>query len=393
MAVYLIGFAISVALIALSEKRQFKVFFLSSAVALLIPCLIAALRADSIGTDVEVYIKPLMNEALKADNIKEYYSSYWNYSWSDRYVVDFEYGFSFMVYLLTKLTRSQPVVLFAIAALIIVPVYVALARNRKNSPVWLGMLVFYLLFYNATLNMLRQWIAMAFLLLAFQFLKEKKYWPTVLLSASALLFHYSSIIAVPIYAVYWFLQWSNRYTLQESNLKITGGVIALILISTVSLMVILNLDVVLKLMSAIGFDRFSNYLEGNSMTLLVNQIIIRLPLLLLFVIYWKQLCRYTQAASFYFVMLVLDLIAAQLISIDTYAFRIGQYFLLYAIIAIPELYTSLKKPLTRNLTTVFIIAYLLAYWFYNYVIQLRHETYPYQFCFLTESVFFPFINL
>ena len=51
MAVYLMGFALSGALIALAQKRRTWVFVLLSVLALLIPCLIAALRAQHIGTD------------------------------------------------------------------------------------------------------------------------------------------------------------------------------------------------------------------------------------------------------------------------------------------------------------------------------------------------------
>lgn len=379
MAVYLIGFAVSVLLIALSEKKHWKIFFLCSVVALLVPCLIAGLRADHIGTDVEVYIKPLIRAASEADSIKDYYAAQWLVGSRPRYVMKFEYGFSFLIYCITKLTGSQVAVLFVISALIITPVFIALAKNRKNAPVWLGMLVFYLLFYNATLNMLRQWIAMSLILLAFQFLLEKKYWPTILLSCATLLFHYSAVIVLPIYVIYWLLSRGRHYRLQEGNFKVNGSTIIFILIGIVSVMLILNLPIVLRLMSAIGFDRFSNYLEGNSMTLLINQIILRLPLLFVFAFYWKPLHQRTPAAAFYLTMLVLDLIAAQLISVDTYAYRIGQYFLLYVILAIPQLHASIKSRLPRNLTTACIILYLLAYWYYNYVLQLRHETYPYAF--------------
>lgn len=50
-------------------------------------------------------------------------------------------------------------VLFFIHALILAPIYLGLKRMKKSYPVYLGMLVFYLLFYNTSLNMMRQWIA------------------------------------------------------------------------------------------------------------------------------------------------------------------------------------------------------------------------------------------
>lgn len=390
MAVYLIGFAVSVLLIALSEKKHWKVFFLCSLVALLIPCLIAGLRSERVGTDVRVYIKPMFQVAFESNSIQEYFNGSWFAEYRDVPISRFEYGFSLLIFVVTKLTGKMEAVLFAIAACVILPVFLALAKNRKNIPVWLGMLVFYLLFYNATLNMMRQWIAMGLMLLAFQFLLEKKYWVTLILSAATLLFHYSAVIVLLIYVVYALLRLCNRYTLREGKLEMTGGMLAGILVSVIALLAILNLDIVLKLMSSVGFDRFSNYLEGEPMRLLANQIILRLPLFLLFIINWKDFRHFTSAAAFYFVMLLLDMIAAQLISIDTYAFRIGQYFLLYVIIGIPQLYAAIKKPHMRVLTAIAVILYLLVYWYYNFVLQLRHQTYPYQFSFMSGTAFFPF---
>ena len=76
MAVYLIGFAISLILIAATEKKKTSIFVAASVVALLIPCLIAGLRDQTIGTDVMVYVKQLTQAALMADDLGDYFNSY-----------------------------------------------------------------------------------------------------------------------------------------------------------------------------------------------------------------------------------------------------------------------------------------------------------------------------
>ena len=381
MAVYLIGFALSVLLIAISEKKHRNFFVLCSVLALLIPCLIAAFRAVTVGTDVQVYVTRLADAAFTSSSFRNFRSGSWSIGYRDQLIADYEIGFTVMLYTVAKLTHSLPAILFTIQALVVVPTYIALARNRKTMPVWLGMLVFYLLFYNATLNMMRQWIAMPFLLLAFQMLSERKGLWCAIFSMVAFLFHLSAILVIPIYVVYWFLQTQKHLVFQAGNVKITGRMLCALVICLVALVAILNLHLVLRLLTALGIDRFNNYLEGNQIRILVGQVAIRAPLIALVLFNWKQLRKYSPHAVFFLAMILLDMVAAQLISVDVYAFRIGHYFLQYIILAVPAMYACRKKGFERTLTVLLLIAYCLFYWYFNYIHQGRHATYPYAFSF------------
>ena len=103
MAVYLIGFALSLGLIAFGEKKRLPVFLAFSAAALLIPCLIAGLRAPQVGTDVMVYVRPLTRAAISSNSIGEFFSSYWFADWRNLYVQNYEIGFSLLVYVVANL--------------------------------------------------------------------------------------------------------------------------------------------------------------------------------------------------------------------------------------------------------------------------------------------------
>lgn len=379
MAVYLIGFALSVGLIAFAQKQKRIVFLALSCVALAIPCLIAALRAQSIGTDVMVYVKPLTQGAIMADDLKDYFNTYWYSVWHNIYVKDFEYGFSLMVYVVAKLTKSMGMVLLLIQALTVIPIYTALSRHRKTFPVWLGMLVYYLLFYNASLNVMRQWIAMAFLLLSLQMLLEKRPIATVLLCLVAAMFHTTALIVVLLYGIYWLLRRTDRCVLVQQRFSVKGSTVAVLIIFGVAIFAILNLDLMVKLLSLVGFSRFRNYLEGEPLQLMVNQIVLRIPLVFLLLWNWKDMCGYTKAAPFFFAMLLMDIVSFQLVSVDVIAIRIGYYFSAFTLMWLPMTYACQKPGLKKNATLVMIILYCLIYWYYFYVISLRHETYPYVF--------------
>ena len=166
--IYIVCFLISCFYFWLSEKSKNKFAKNGLAIiAILIPCILAGLRADTVGTDVKVYVEPIYHAAKESTGFSDYMGQSWFYIWRYKYVHDFEIGFTTLVFVIAKITGSLGMVLFFIHAFIVTPIYIGLRRMHKTYPISFGMLVFYLMFYNTSLNMMRQWIAMAILLMAF----------------------------------------------------------------------------------------------------------------------------------------------------------------------------------------------------------------------------------
>lgn len=379
MAVYLIGFALAVGMAAVAQKRRRLTYLALSCGAVLILCLIAGLRAQTVGTDVTVYVKPLTRAAIMADDLKHFFSMHWFRDWHTIYVSEFEYGFSLLVYVIAKVTKSLGAVLFVLQALTIVPIYIAFSRRRKTFPVWLGVLVYCLLCYPITLNAMRQWMAIGFLVLAMQMLLEKKWGITLLLSVIAFVFHYSAIMMVLIYFVYWLLQRSQKTVLIHQRLSVKGPTMVVILLFLVALLAIMNLQLIVKLMTMVGLGRFNNYLDGEPLSLEIGQILWKLPLVLLFLMNWKDMNRYSKTAPFFLTMLLMDIVSNQLVSVDVIALRIGFYFSAYSLLWIPELCACQKPGVKRGFTVTVIIGYCLFYWWYQFIFCGRNETYPYVF--------------
>ncbi len=379
MLIYLLCFTVSILLIAYAQNKRRLVFWSLSALALLIPCLLAAMRAQSVGTDVTVYVKPLTTVALAAKDLEEYFDGYWYSVWHNIYVQDYELGFSLLVYVVAKLTHSLGAVLFCIEALMIVPVYIALARNRKELPLWLGMLVFFLLYYNPTLNLMRQWIAMAFLLLSFQMLRERKLWLTVLFVAVAFLFHTTALIALPLFLLFWFFRLVRRSRFCQSNLTVRASSVVTGVLLLICILAVLNLSPITKLLSTLGLGYYNNYLTSDSIYLMPAQIIMRLPLLIVLLCSWKDLCHADGSAPFYMAMVLLDLVISQLSSVEPNAMRIGSYMAMYSIMWVPSAYRTWRPGFKRTVLTVLVIGYCLFYWYYNYVLSGRNQTVPYAF--------------
>lgn len=376
MGVYIFGFLISILIIGYAQKKSKSTFILLSIIALLIPCFIAAFRAKTIGTDVLVYVEPLKNAAINSDNITGYFNSYWFHIWRNYYVSSYEIGFSMLVYIIANLFGNIQAVLFFIQLLTIVPLYLALAPKRKEYPIWLAMAVYYLMFYNSSLNMMRQWIAMSFLLLAFKdFTNENKksgfVWFIV-----AYLFHSSALIGIIIYFAYKFIYKKNKVVFMISKKIIPKDIISVTFLSLIVFIAVFGTGILGRFIAALGLDKFSNYISGD-VHLLPNQIMMRLPLIMLYVLNWRRMNNKDKLTPFYFTMLFWDLIASQLISVNVYAFRISMFFSAYSIFSIPALFVSQEKKNSKILITILVSLYLIYYWYYTYVVQGMHATIPY----------------
>lgn len=369
MTVYLVGILLSLFLIYYADSQKFtgRETRISIVIALLIPCLIAGLRDKTIGTDVQVYVEPLFQTAQSAETFVSFYNAefYKPTTWSYDFVNEFEIGFVALTYIIAKLFNSMPVLLFAIQALTVIPIYKGLRTFGNTQPVWLGMAVYYLMYYNQSLNMMRQWIAMAFLFYGFRFLTSDRYRRYFLNLVIAFLFHSSAVLGIAIFFVYRLVAKENAY-----NKKVKA--LLLVLIGVCS---ILSLDFFAGIVSWLGL-RYDFYISG-ALKLMPNQILYRLPILLLLAFRWKYLKRTDQHANFYLVMLVYDLLASQLTSIYANSGRIGLFFSEYYMLAYPALCVSSTSKKNRQAMRLFVLCYLCVYWWYTYVYMGSSATVPY----------------
>lgn len=379
--IYIAVFLMSCFLIWLSVKSPSRnVGKLLAFIAILLPCILAGMRADTIGTDVKVYVEPMYNAAKQSTNFSSYMSQRWYVIWRYMYVDKFEIGFTTLVYLIEKLGGSLGTVLFFIHVLIVAPVYLGLKKMNKPYPVCLGMLVFYLLFYNTSLNMMRQWIAMSILFYGLSYLitnEKKKYFITIVV---ACLFHTSALIGVGIYFLYIYSQMQREY-IKIANFRLSDS-LAPVKVFVYGCIVLLSLNVIAVLLRTFGLARYVGYIQGSgSIYLMPNQIVLRLPIIILFIIRWKKMLAEDELTPFYGSMIVLDLLASQLISINVYAFRIASFFSEYNMLSYSALvYAGNRKYRTnRYVALLYVLAYMVYYWIYYYVITGTHATFPYMF--------------
>ena len=370
MLIYIGGFALSTVLLIISTKKENITKYSLAALALIVPCLIAGLRDVSVGTDVQVYLRPMYEAAMKAANYREYLTSSWYHIWLDLYVKDYEIGFRALVYLVSKIGRNLATVQFAIQAFTIVPVYLA-ARRNSESLVWISMLVYYLMFYNTSLNLMRQCIAMAFVLLAVQYLSEEHYLKFFACVMIGFLFHNTALIGFAIGIIYILV----TRPMQNIGWKIDSRNIFTAVILVIGVLLLVKTDIFVYLLEIAGLEKYIIYIDGST-GLMPKQLLTRLPVFLLLLIHWKSSIEKERNYRFYLVMMCLDMIFSQFTSVNAYGGRIALFFSMFHIISLAYVYSKeeYKKVVRPSLSL-----YLLCYWLFFFVIKAKDSTIPYLF--------------
>ena len=136
-----------------SQKNKVAIQILSL-LAILLPALLAGLRASDIGTDVEYYIINNFEVARHVSSFKNYLPLI--YAKEPLYLA--------IVYIIAKVFGNIQVLLFTFSFLTILFVYLSVWKWKKNLSVPLFLLIYYFLYYNDSLNIIRQHLAMAIIL-------------------------------------------------------------------------------------------------------------------------------------------------------------------------------------------------------------------------------------
>lgn len=374
MAIYLAGFLVSFSIAKAIEKWNANSvgFWVWSFVLLLVPCLIAGLRADTVGTDVLVYARPLYDLAESSSSLSNYFDAHWWSVWRYMGPADYEVGFSLLIWLSSVVGSSFSFTLFVIQAFTIFPIYLALAKVRKGNSISisLGLLVYLLLYFNVSLNLMRQWIAMAFLLLAITYLLDRKQLQYFILSAVAFLFHTSAILICLVVYVFW------RYVYSSE-----GGYARRVLIaSAISLLIIVfGLRIVALSLSALGFNEYIQYIGTEEVSLVPSQLLLLVPGVLLVLSSWKQRCQSNTWLHLLVLSMIVGVFASQLGSITDQSSRLAQYFSYQAILAFPLAHSAISDRDKKHMFWGATVLYLVVYWIAVYVVMGANQTVPYVF--------------
>ncbi|MEE1495740.1 MAG: EpsG family protein [Anaerostipes hadrus] len=366
---YLITFASSCFFLSMSERKKYKnVRVLLIAIALLIPSIIAGVRDYSVGTDVLLYGNAWFEKACSYSSMYQYLMKAKEYSVG--------LGYAAVNYLVSRFSSSPHMFYFIYELLLLIILYNALRPYKEKINISYAFIVYYLLFFNNSLNILRQAMAIVLVLYSYKFARKDEFVKFTIVIIVAYLFHSSAIVGIVIYPICW------AYSRQFDKRWIKP----LVVLSSFSLICGYRLvfDFLAKSILIPGL-RYEKYLSqdiigGRYIGLVYWTIII------LFLINTRQKNKNIisdavvietilyMSATF----VLLPFLGSALLS------RISFYFDVFQVLYLPVVATNLKIVCGNNKATkvtkkIVVLLPVITYWLVAFIVRNGAHTYPYTF--------------
>lgn len=324
-------------------------------VAILLPSLLAAFRMEGVGTDTLYYVKRNFHCAILSDTFQEF-----------NHYFSLEFLYNALVFIVSRFTNNIHVLYFFIQGIIMFFVFRACYDERDNSPIWFSYLLFLLLYYNRSLNMIRQSLALAIVLYAFKYVKKKQLLKYIFFIFIASLFHKTALLAIIIYFLTRIIEGRKSFLFKLFILLF--GFLFLVGYQEIMFMLI-NLGIVP--------NKFLFYVIGSESNLLLIELFRKILFIAIFILFGKSLKRNSKENGIFMYFMGLDIILYLVGLYANYAQRISYYLGYFDIFLISRLPNCCKNKVTRNQIYVLLILFFLAYWYIYYKYLGYDATFPY----------------
>ncbi len=355
MLFYLLLFIITTYLVQIgsSSKSSQQPILIFPAITIL--SIIAALRSIDVGTDTQTYIE-LYDSIVNDENMSVILM-----------ILDTDLFFYATCYLAQHIGGIQ-VVFFCYSFLTFYFLYKALVKYRKFLPVWLGFILFLFFFYNASLNIMRQILAVSFILWSSTFLFEGKKKTFLILSIISIIFHMTAIIASGIIFVLYKI--SSTPT-QNKKLSYSLFFIALIV-------AFLSVNLVISYMVAINFGHSYAYTSSAQKSQIgLTDMMISLFLIASSYVGMKRKVIKVVNIDFFYLSSIVCLVMFLTGIYNRFLMRMAYYNLVFACLYLPLI---IKSPKIKKFKAPYMLVVLFMgffYWLYLFVISGSNATIPY----------------
>lgn len=367
MATYFITFILSTVSVYLGEKsrrKNKKYYFVFFFIAVLIVAFIAGVRDLNIGTDVYTYGEWEFRAAKERGSITQYLTR----------KSDIELFYRVFVYLISCFVNNSHWLYFFTGLFIYGFTLSGLNYYCKKIPMAFAWLIYLLLFYGDTLNIMRQFMAISLMFWGTKYAIKQQYKKYIVIFSVAFLFHNTAIISLGIYWIYRYLQKND--SMYKRAVIVIGAMGVLLLYGYF-----------LKALSVLGVinERFVRYLNADFF-FQINPIMVRIPFILLiglaFNAFYKNKSKLMMPldgkfeGDFLLIVLILEMFAAEMRAVIPTLYRLSYFFYGYKVIAYARLLIVFKKN-SRLIAGIGILIFLVIWWIYGNAIQGNNEIYPY----------------
>lgn len=365
--IYIFVFAFSGILLYLSEYlKKIGNKHLARCIAvmmLLFVSLFAGVRSVDVGTDVSYYVVKHFEWAKMYDKkIIEFIKYMYSYE-----EVDFLY--TVIQYVGANYFHNLHIVLFILSFITNMFAYLAIDGENKKISVPIAWILYCLLFFNTSLNIVRQScaIAIVFYMTILYSNKKSSSKNLLLFGILAVLFHRTAILAIIVIFAFVFLGNKKKYNYM------------LVFMTLIICMFPFCFNVLGSILSNISFlpERYNTYFEtlnAEQSSVLLDAIVYTVPsiLIAIYMRYNKKDINHK-----YYLSIGLVCVCAYLWT-NLLMERISYYFIVFFSISIPYAINVISaKRNMKFIVTGVMVFWIGILWFINIIVYRYGQTYPY----------------
>lgn len=324
----------------------------------------AGARDLSVGTDTSFYGILGYRDARVLPFIVYYFEGTFSSGFAELYKV--------ILWTTANIFKNSYWYFFVTEALICTPVLVACRMlSRRCLP--LGVFVFAIVFYPMSFNMMRQMIAMGFILIQYCFIRDKKRMLSIFALLVAFGFHHSAVIALLLYP----LCHLGKLKGMSLGLKIT--------VAALVFAVVLLFSRELLSIGASIFGQFGSYVSwgtakaGGGLRVMLEIGTLAAAISILSVMVGVRVRNESSDIGRLVVLVLSGVALFSLCLVSLWFYRIGMYYLYFSILLIPVLARSINEKKYRLVFITIVCTLLFAFSLDYYMVTSQHEIYPYVF--------------
>lgn len=369
MIIYPVCFILSV-IFAYGARRTKKrgLFIFLSIISIMIPVTLAGLRSITIGIDTQNYynLPYYWRGAIRLPTFIEYMRYYLARSNGSTEIL-----FASLVGIVGQISKNYSVLLFLVHLIIIGGVYIGAFRLKEHADPEFTLLLFYFLYYNHTLNISRQYIAVAIIFAAMADIQKRKFIRYLIFVFIAFFFHNTAVIGLVPMFLYMAIYPSNPLRSAVSWRKVLTLVV--IIGGVVSFVPVVRLLIDQGVISS----KYLYYINSDDTSVYTLVILFLFVEILGLFLSWPLVNRNDNQASYFLFCSISFILLYLLASTIKYGKRIAVYFAFQNMVTLGMMYKYQDRSFNRWFIKLAVAAAVVAYWGYIYAYRNASQTIPY----------------
>ena len=329
LSVYIIS-SISLTFCAKANRKIEKFIFYFVAVFAVVT--IATVRYN-VGSDYLTYVQIYKNSAEESF-----------FSWITKF--DFS-STPLAVYVYAKVANffnSEKLFFFLFAVSIYIPVSFVILKHKESASVFLMSFAFLTTTYTIGFNIMKQIVACAIVLYAYNFVLKKKLFKFILFVFIGACFHPTALIVLPLYFCN-----TTRDSSKKTNIRMS-------IIGLIYIVVCFSYRFILEALGGRFEDYITDGVKGNNFSFILSCL-----WLFVIIIFRKKLLKSNADNLFYIFVFVVSVIFEGLGYISPFIKRVALYFSLVLIIIVPQLAEIFEEKNRVFIRAALFIVYSLLF--------------------------------